>query len=908
MPKDPKEFANLAKELQGSMIKLTSVMAGMDSLFDSMVDKSSRVSKTAKEQSAEYQKGGKELAGIRDLNADLKKTLEDQIKSQQIKTLAFKTGLATEIVELQVVKQLALAEAQRAGASNEMLTKIRQQYDEAVKLTKEKLKQDKMLEHEEEIAKKIAEYDEERKEALAGITAKANVLKDIFTDQRVAAAMFTNQLFKAYNQSKELFSEVRKEGFTVGQAFHETGLAMSDAFSLGGTSGKDSLEVMKGMRSEMGSIEKVTSDARREAASLAKTFGISNEEAGKLTAQFAVMPGATMESANNSLEFAGNLAKAAGVAPGEVMKDIANSAEDVASYSKDGGKNIAVAAVAAKKLGVDFGTITKAAEGLLDFESSINKQMEASVLLGREINLDKAREAALNGDLVGATQEMLKNVGGEAEFNKMNVMQRKALAESMGVSVQDLAKMVKNQDELTNLTEEQQQALATGEMSMDEALANAGGFADKMFEGAKTVGSMVIGFGEIGKGLKEAGEFSKSLFGGIMGGLKGMSGGGGIKGGLKGALGMDKTPEIPKTDGVDKASKLKTGGGFKSAMKDLAGGFKEMGGADVLKGIINTAIAGPALIVALPSIPFLLFMGLTPLKLLKSNFMGLAGGLSKMGTGEVAMGSLNLMLFGVAGVIGVAAIPFLAFIAFAGQFVGAGLKGLASGMSALAKPQVALGALILMGLVLSLGASIMMMGIGIGIAAAGLSLMFKELANMPLEKMMLLPIALQLMGIGLLTLGVAALVAAPGVFFATLALAGFAAVLALMQPIMAMGGLQALADGLTAISASAGGLTQVGLAVMGIGAGLGMMALAGLMALPVIGALIGLAAVAPALGALGSIFGGGEEGGEKEDKMQLIADKLDQLIAVASKGGEINMDGRKVGEIVRLGLNTSNVR
>jgi hypothetical protein len=152
-----------------------------------------------------------------------------------------------------------------------------------------------MLEHEEEIAKKIAEYDEERKEALAGITAKASVLKDIFTDQRVAAAMFTNQLFKAYNQSKELFSEVRKEGHTVSQAFHETGIAMSDAFSLGGTSAKDSLEVMKGMRSEMGSIEKVTSDARREAASLAKTFGISNEEAGKLTAQFAVMPGATME-------------------------------------------------------------------------------------------------------------------------------------------------------------------------------------------------------------------------------------------------------------------------------------------------------------------------------------------------------------------------------------------------------------------------------------------------------------------------------------------------------------------------------------------------------------------------------------------------------------------------------------
>ena len=831
----------------------------------------------------------------------------------------------------------------------------------------------KIQEKEVAIAEKIKEYDEERTKALEGITAKADVIKDIFTDQRVAAAMFTNQLFKGFNTTKELFSEVRAEGFTVGQAFHETGLAMSDAFSLGGTSAKDSLEVMKGMRSEMGSLEKVTSDARREAASLAKTFGITNEEAGKLTAQFAVMPGATMESANNSLEFAGNLAKAAGVAPGEVMKDIANSAEDVATYSKDGGKNIAVAAVAAKKLGVDFSTITKAAEGLLDFESSINKQMEASVLLGKEINLDKAREAALNGDLVGATQEMLKNVGGEAEFNKMNVMQRKALADSMGVSVQDLAKMVKNQDELTNLTEEQRQALASGEITMDEALANAGGFADKLYEGAKTVGSMVIGFGEIGKGLREAKDFSKSLFGGIMGGLKGMSGGGGIKGGLKGALGMDKTPEI-KTDGIDKASKIKSGGGFKSTMKDLAGGFREMGGTDVLKGIINTAIAGPALIVALPSIPFLLFMGLTPLKAIKTNFASLAGGLSKMGTGDVALGSLNLVLFGLAGVVGVAAIPFLAFIALAGQFVGAGLKGLAGGMSALAKPQVALGALILAALLLSLGASVMMMGIGIGIAAAGLSLMFKELANMPLVQMMLLPMALQLMGIGLLTLGVAALVAAPGVFFATLALAGFAAVLALMQPIMEMGGLQALADGLVALAANASGLIQAGLglqvlgigllalgaasyfafpgvmlaalglvlmtpglrmvneiaqmntlgslaeslsalgasgpglalvgaSLVGIAGGLGLMALSGLMALPIIGALIGLAAVGPALSGL---MGGGGKG--EEDKMQLIADKLDQLIAVASKGGEVNMDGRKVGEIIRLGLNTSNVR
>ena len=38
----------------------------------------------------------------------------------------------------------------------------------------------------------------------------------------------------------------------------------------------------------------------------------------------------------------------------------------------------------------------------------------------------------------------MKQVGGEAEFNKMNVIQRKALAESVGVNVEQLSRLVRN--------------------------------------------------------------------------------------------------------------------------------------------------------------------------------------------------------------------------------------------------------------------------------------------------------------------------------------------------------------------------------------------------------------------------------------------------------------------------------
>jgi hypothetical protein len=97
--------------------------------------------------------------------------------------------------------------------------------------------------------------------------------------------------------------------------------------------------------------------------------------------------------------------------------------------------------------------------------------------------------------------------------------------------------------------------------------------------------------------------------------------------------------------------------------------------------------------------------------------------------------------------------------------------------------------------------------------------------------------------------------------------------------------------------------------MIGIAGGLGVMAYTGLAALPVIGALIALAAVAPALSGLGAslggMFGGG---GEKEDKMDELITEIRSLKEIASKGGVINMDGKKVGEVLRLSVNSAGIR
>ena len=125
-----------------------------------------------------------------------------------------------------------------------------------------------------------------------------------------------------------------------------------------------------------------------------------------------------------------------------IMEDIASNTESFAAYGKDGGANMVKAAAHARKLGIELGSMVKISDSLLDFESSIENEMQASLMIGKQLNYDKARQLALEGDLAGAARNVVDQIGGQAEFNQMNVLQRRALAESIGVSVEEMNKLV----------------------------------------------------------------------------------------------------------------------------------------------------------------------------------------------------------------------------------------------------------------------------------------------------------------------------------------------------------------------------------------------------------------------------------------------------------------------------------
>ena len=201
-----------------------------------------------------------------------------------------------------------------------------------------------------------------------------------------------------------------------------------------------------------------------EANAIANEFGNMDSSSVKLAGSMKLTALLTGVTAENQAKIMGMMAatsdaslevlkaqmmsyQKAGVPFKAIMDDVANNTEHFAKFAKDGGANIFEAAGKAKELGVNLGDVASISNSLLQFESSIEKQMEAQVLLGKNISLDKARQLAFSGDQAGMMDEIVAQVGGEAEFNKMNVIQRQALADSVGLSVEKMGALVRAEEQ-----------------------------------------------------------------------------------------------------------------------------------------------------------------------------------------------------------------------------------------------------------------------------------------------------------------------------------------------------------------------------------------------------------------------------------------------------------------------------
>jgi len=373
------------------------------------------------------------------------------------------------------------------------------------------------------------------------------------------------------------------------------------------------------------------------AAGLKNELGLSAENAGMLALN-AKLSGKTMEGLEKTIQASTdefNNTTNSAISSTQVIRDMGKAGKAVQAQFANYPGGLAKAAAAARKVGMELKDIEGVMDNMLDFQSSIEAEMEAELLTGKQLNLNKARELALSNDIEGVANELFKNSQDVAEFGKMNRIQQEAYAKALGMSREQLAEMAIQKSINSNMTDEEKAKIRgvtleeSKRMDIQEQLqksldklaqamtpmleilvpiAEAFGFivrmiatpigylmkwADSLKEiggGFGTILSMVtklaIGGGIllIAKSLKDA--FSPSVTGGFFDNLKKNFGGiGKMAGGLKDKL-LGKAGE----KGADVASNLTQDAAGK--FRDAKGRFAKAPGTDKAADMAGKAKGG----------------------------------------------------------------------------------------------------------------------------------------------------------------------------------------------------------------------------------------------------------------------------------------------------------------------------
>lgn len=638
-----KEGIDLYKDTESSISSMSNMMGGFKNQIKATtefgVEFSKSIANSSSTNKAVFEDSNRLLSEMSSITAELSQlnkedTIEIASKSQELQSLYAKLSNSISSMDADF--------ANLSDSDKQILKELKEQYGQMLALGVG--------------ASKFANVSKEVKEVYEDLGTDLESLQKTFQKIVITAQIFFSSLKNSAGLTLMFvgglvddFNTLAKEvGGTVTQMFQ----LKAQSFLVSKILGDEAGAAVTSLAEKLGNANDVTLGMSINVGVLSNRLGVSGEEAATLVNQFGNLSGLSSDIAMDTMEAASQLASANGVAPAKVMSDIAENTEFFALYSKNGGANIAAAAIEARRLGVDLSTAAKISDTLLDYQSSVASEMQASVLLGRNLNLNRARELAYAGDSVGAMKAGLEAAGGIAEFNKMDVYQKKAVAEALGTSVSELQQMSANMERA-----------ATPAGKLEESFHATTAFVQEMGAGitgtaVKGIGAMLIGMKDFKGQLSDAKEgfdFLKNAGATLLG-----------KGDGLGSLLASKTEAAILSKSSPVASLAETA---TDNIKDKA--------SSLVTDKIDTITSPEAVEEATTSI--------NKDKSIGDKLKDLSKGLKAMGNGQVLFGALNLIPTALGFLALLPGLPGMFAISAIGIPAGAGLKGLASGLKAFGK-------------------------------------------------------------------------------------------------------------------------------------------------------------------------------------------------------------------------------
>jgi hypothetical protein len=207
------------------------------------------------------------------------------------------------------------------------------------------------------------------------------------------------------------------------------------------------------INSQLGLSVTLSQGTINEFTKMTQTMGLSVEEATQIY-RFGVLNNKSLKDTNKSISegiVAAQKSTGVQINAKQVFQEIGKLNAGITSKFQQNPEALAKAVAQAKALGTNLEAVDKVGESLLDFQSSIENELKAELVTGKQINLEKARYAALTGDQATLTKEIADQVGSLADFEKMNVIGQRSLAQAFGMSREELAEMLTQQETFNKL-------------------------------------------------------------------------------------------------------------------------------------------------------------------------------------------------------------------------------------------------------------------------------------------------------------------------------------------------------------------------------------------------------------------------------------------------------------------------
>lgn len=276
-----------------------------------------------------------------------------------------------------------------------------------------------------------------------GAISVLNVLKEWYLPIVASYAILTkvvglfNDLDKSAFSSRKELGMMREEHFVLRQQAED----LYKEYAHLGLTVDSVYKTQKSISLELGSTLLATKNIVEQSALLNAQFGIGEETTVKMLKTLGQMGQTTSEAQLKMVGFVVALSNAAGVPLPQVMDDIARSSETTRTMMSKVPLDMIKAAVEARRMGTTLDKMASSSRKLLNFTESMEAEMESSVLLGRPINLQLARQLAYNGKIAESNKEILK-ISKQINFDQLDPFQMEAYARATGKSVDELKNML----------------------------------------------------------------------------------------------------------------------------------------------------------------------------------------------------------------------------------------------------------------------------------------------------------------------------------------------------------------------------------------------------------------------------------------------------------------------------------